>query len=163
MVLQRNKNINVFGTGTDGDRITVNFEGSTASATVKNGEWLAVLPQRAEGENLIMTVSCGKETITFTDIVMGEVWLAGGQSNMELELQNCKTGQSRLKNDVTPNVRFYYTPKIVKGTKDYEEKMTNTCWALALLCEDESLGEPCGGVKAYHAVGRRWAIFSLRS
>ena len=129
MVLQRNKNINVFGTGTDGDRITVEFEGSTAFATVKNGEWLAVLPPRAEGENLTMTVSCGNEKITFTDIVMGEVWLAGGQSNMEFELQNCKTGQHRLKNDVTPNVRFYYTPKIVKGTKDYEEKMTKTCWS----------------------------------
>lgn len=143
MVLQRGKNIKVFGTGADGKTVTVSFEGSTAQATVKDGKWLAVLPPKASGENLTMTVSDGTDTVTFNDIIMGEVWLAGGQSNMELELRGCKTGTERLKNDVTPNVRFYYTPKIVKGEPNYEEKMENTGWGK--FSED--------GAKAWSAVG----------
>lgn len=129
MVLQRGKNIKIFGTGVDGERVNVCFEGDTASAVVRNGEWLAVLPPKEQGEGLAMTVSCGGVSRTFTDIVMGEVWLAGGQSNMEFELQNCKGGADCLKNDNTTNVRFYYTPKICKAEPSYEEKMQNSGWS----------------------------------
>ncbi len=128
MVLQRDKNINVFGEGCDGETVLVEFDGSAAKAVVKNGKWLAVLPEHAAGEGYTMTVSCADVKKTFSDIAVGEVWLAGGQSNMEFELQNCTSGAERLKNDVTPNVRFYYTPKIVKGEPDYDEKMRNTRW-----------------------------------
>lgn len=128
MVLQRGKNINVFGTGEDGDIVSVSLGNSTASARIKSGRWNAVLPPTS-GEGLEMTVSCGIFSRTFTDIAMGEVWLAGGQSNMEFELQNCKGGADFLKNDRTENVRFYYTPKINKNEPDYEEKMRNTGWS----------------------------------
>lgn len=128
MVLQRDKNINVFGEGCDGETVLVEFDGSAAKTVVKNGKWLAVLPEHAAGEGYTMTVSCADVKKTFSDIAVGEVWLAGGQSNMEFELQNCTGGAERLKNDVTPNVRFYYTPKIVKGEPDYDEKMRNTRW-----------------------------------
>ena len=129
MVLQKGRNISVFGTGSDGERVTVKLGEDTAEAAVRGGEWLAVLTAREEyAEGLEMTVSGGSFSRTFTDISIGEVWLAGGQSNMEYELQNCTTGAEHLAHD-RPDVRFYYTPKIVKGEPDYEEKMRNSGWS----------------------------------
>ena len=129
MVLQKGKNISVFGTGTDGERVSVSFRGFTAETAVKNGRWLAVLPAQPEyADGSEMTVTSDGFTRTFTDIAIGEVWLAGGQSNMEYELQNCITGRQHLEND-KPNVRFYYTPKINSLEPDYDEVMTNTGWS----------------------------------
>lgn len=129
MVLQKGRNINVFGTGDDGERVSVSFRGFTAETTVKNGSWTAVLPaQQDYAEGLEMTVAGGDVSRTFTDIAIGEVWLAGGQSNMEYELRNCTTGKQHLEND-KPNVRYYYTPKINSLEPDYEKVMTDTGWS----------------------------------
>lgn len=127
MVLQRGKNINVFGSGESGKIVTVEFEGERAETKVRNGQWLAVLPKRESGEGLTMTVTCENESKIFTNIVMGEVWLAGGQSNMELELQNCKDSEKAL-SEKNVNVRFYYTQKIVMRDSAYDEKTTNSGW-----------------------------------
>ena len=129
MVLQKGKNISVFGTGEDGARVTVEFRGSTADTVVNGGKWLAVLPAQPDyAGGLEMTVTSGEYTRKFTDIALGEVWLAGGQSNMEYELRNCTTGAQHLEND-NPDVRFYYTPKINSLEPDYDAVMTNTGWS----------------------------------
>ncbi len=130
MVLQRDKDISVFGTGSDGEKVTVTLGSSSASEHVRNGKWLVKLPPLSAGVGFEMTVSAEGFTRTFTDIAAGEVWLAGGQSNMEFELQNCTTGSEHLKNDAGVKVRFYYTRKIVEGEPDYEEKITNNGWQL---------------------------------
>lgn len=129
MVLQKGSNINVFGTGDNGDRVSVEFRGFTGSTAVKDGRWLVQLPAQSDyAGGLEMTVRSGDYSRTFTDIAIGEVWLAGGQSNMEYELRNCTTGQQHLDND-KPDVRFYYTPKINSLEPDYEKVMTNTGWS----------------------------------
>ncbi|MBQ3841431.1 MAG: sialate O-acetylesterase [Ruminiclostridium sp.] len=128
MVLQRGKNISVFGTADDGCRVTVTLGGDTAVATARDGRWTAVLPARKAENGLDMTVTADGFSRTFTDIAVGEVWLAGGQSNMEYELQNCTTGKEHLENDTGVNVRFYYTQKINSLEPDYEEKITNNGW-----------------------------------
>ncbi len=113
MVLQYLKPINVFGKGTDGTEITVSITGEEAastSVTVVNGRWLAVLPPQPAQKSVELTVSDGTDSITFKNVAVGAVWLAGGQSNMEFELQNCTTGRESLEND-NPDVRFYYTQK----------------------------------------------------
>ncbi|MBQ8569723.1 MAG: sialate O-acetylesterase [Oscillospiraceae bacterium] len=112
MVIQRGKNINVWGTCCDGREITVEFMGNKVTAPVRTHEWKAVLPAVNEyGEGYTMTISDGIETVVFDDIAVGEVWLAGGQSNMELELQNSLDGREHLKSCADSNVRFYYTKK----------------------------------------------------
>ena len=93
MVLQRNKNITVWGMAYDGMKVTVSLNGKTAEAVTKNHRWTAVLPAMEAGGPYEMTVSSGNEKIVFTDVMLGEVWLAGGQSNMELELQNSLDGK----------------------------------------------------------------------
>ena len=130
MVLQRFKNISVFGTGDEGERVTVTLGGDTAETRVRGGRWTAVLPAQKTADGAEMTVSADGFSRTFTDIAIGEVWLAGGQSNMEDELQNCTTGKQHLENDAGVNVRYYYTQKIVNLEPRYEEVITNNGWQL---------------------------------
>ncbi len=129
MVLQRDKNINVFGYGENGAEVTVNFCGNTAKATVKDEKWQCVLPPMAAGGAYEMTVSCSDTVITFVNVMVGEVWLAGGQSNMELELQNCAGGKEVLENDKNTNVRFYYTQKHMITESDFYAAEENTGWS----------------------------------
>ncbi len=130
MVLQKGKNIAVFGKGNDGERVTVTFGSDTAGAVVSGGEWRVTLPARESYENgLKMTIASEGYSRTFTNIAIGEVWLAGGQSNMEYELQNCTTGKQHLEND-KPDVRYYYTPKINSLEPNYDEVIENTGWNL---------------------------------
>lgn len=113
MVLQYLKPINVFGTGKDGTRLTITITGDEAaqtSAVVKDGRWLAVLPPQPAQSCVEVTVSDGTDSVKFANVAVGAVWLAGGQSNMEFELQNCTTGRQSLESD-NPDVRFYYTQK----------------------------------------------------
>lgn len=127
MVLKRDKNINIFGTGENGSAVTVSFEGCAVKTVVKDGKWLAVLPPHEAGEGYEMRIICGKEEKTFTNIAVGEVWLAGGQSNMEFELQNCTTGKEHMEND-KPRVRFYYTQKNPYIDEKFLADEENTEW-----------------------------------
>lgn len=131
MVLQCLKPLNVFGTGTDGTRLVVSISGDEAaqtSVTVHNGRWLAVLPPQPVQDKVTLSITDGEDTITFRNVAVGEVWLAGGQSNMELELRNCTTGKHSLEHD-NPNVRFYYTQKksIADETFFESEKQMGWC------------------------------------
>lgn len=118
MVLQRNKPIAVFGEGKDGKTvkaiINYNVDGEAlsaeAEAVVSGGKWILYLPEMKENTGCTMLVSDGENSKEFTNIAIGEVWFCGGQSNMELELQNMAGGAEHLAND-NPNVRFYYTQK----------------------------------------------------
>lgn len=143
MVLQRNKNIRVFGRGKDDSIVTVSFRGITVRAKVKDETWNAVLPPMEAGEGYEMSISCNDKVITFCDIAIGEVWLAGGQSNMEFELQNCTGGKDVLKNDSNPRVRFYYTNKNAYQDEHFYEMEQASSWQV--------FGEEAS--KAWSAVG----------
>lgn len=144
MVLQRDKNVKIFGEGEDGQTVTVKFREQEVTARVSEGRWCAVLaPMRASAKTAgecadpygdlfsgdTMTVSCGKSVCTFVDVAVGEVWLAGGQSNMEFELQNCRGGMDFLANDKNPGVRFYYTQKNACMDAHFYEAEKNSCWS----------------------------------
>ncbi|MEX1115053.1 MAG: sialate O-acetylesterase [Akkermansiaceae bacterium] len=88
-VLQRDKPVPVWGTADAGEKVTVNFAGQTKSATATaDGRWSVTLdPLPATATPATLTIT-GNNTITLSDIVVGEVWLASGQSNMEWRLSN---------------------------------------------------------------------------
>ena len=115
MVLQRNKNIAVWGES-DGDFVEVSLNGCTVGTNVHDGRWSLCLPPFKAGGPYSMSVTNGSDVTSFDDIMIGEVWLAGGQSNMELELKDCRDGsrivQGATDNSTGCNVRFYYTPKV---------------------------------------------------
>ena len=128
MVLQREKCITVWGTGEDGRRVTAAIGDNSAACTVKDGKWQCELPPMKAAEELVLTVTDGTDTLTFTDIAVGEVWFCGGQSNMELEIQNAKDGAKYLAelNSDTP-IRYYYTPKVATA-EEAEKQGALTKW-----------------------------------
>lgn len=82
MVFQQGQPIPVAGTGTDGDIVTVTLGDRTATATVENGAWSVALPPMSAGFTpYTLTASTNTDTVTLTDILIGEVWIMTGQSN----------------------------------------------------------------------------------
>ncbi|TKC10920.1 sialate O-acetylesterase [Pedobacter polaris] len=88
MVLQRDKPINIWGFGAVSEKVTVNFAGQTKTiVTDTKGNWLIVLaPLKTSATPQKMTIS-GSNKIELTNILVGEVWLCSGQSNMEYAMR----------------------------------------------------------------------------
>lgn len=96
MVLQRDAEVSVFGYGAEGEKVIVEYDGRTAEGSVENGKWerpLCPFPASTEGKTLTATSPSG--SISVSDVVVGEVWLCSGQSNMELSLQYVGFGEYR--------------------------------------------------------------------
>ncbi len=92
MVLQQGKEVTIWGTDTPGRKITVKFAGQTVKSTVaEDGAWEVKLsPMQASFEPRQMSISDGRSTVRLKDILVGEVWLASGQSNMEYRMDRPK-------------------------------------------------------------------------
>lgn len=87
MVLQRDKPIRIWGTGEPGERVTVKLGGNVASSvTDTEGRWQVELPAMKAGGPHKVTIK-GYTTIRLKDVLIGEVWLCSGQSNMEWTVQ----------------------------------------------------------------------------
>lgn len=135
MVLQRNKYTAIFGEADDGSLIKASlFDDENAllceNCTIaEKGRWLIKMEPQSAQTGCKMKITSGTEEICFSDIAIGEVWLAGGQSNMEFELQNCTEGPAELEDKKAgKNVRFYYTNKISWKDEQFYEAERNTCW-----------------------------------
>ena len=128
MVLQREKPVIIFGEGENSAEVKAEIDGVTACSKVRDGKWQIRLPAHKAGDNYTLKLTCGTEEKIFTNVAYGEVWLAGGQSNMELELQHC-TEKDALTADTKPNVRFYYTQKKTIKEKDFFTCEANTGWS----------------------------------
>ncbi len=92
MVLQQGKEVTIWGTATPGKTVTVKFAGQSAKAAVSpDGKWSVKLaPMPASFEPRQMSISDGRNTVKLKDILVGEVWLASGQSNMEYRMDRPK-------------------------------------------------------------------------
>ena len=86
MVLQRDMPIHVWGSAAAGEKITVELHGLTASTSTDDvGRWSVYLPSQSAGGPFTLAVR-GSNTIQFDDILIGDLWFASGQSNMEMPL-----------------------------------------------------------------------------
>ncbi len=85
MVLQRDQALPVWGWADADEKVSVQVSDQPAVTTTanKDGEWRVTLPKMAAGGPLTMKIA-GKNTITLDDVLVGEVWLCSGQSNMEM-------------------------------------------------------------------------------
>lgn len=148
MVLQRGKNVEVWGESDEKGKVSVSVAGVSSESTVTDGKWCVTLPPMQAGGPYEAVISLdGREQRRLYNVMIGEVWLCGGQSNMELELQNAKDGKEELASltaDIP--VRFYYTNKV--GTvEDAIEAEKHAGWG---VCDPK-------GSKAWSAVGYHFA------
>ena len=122
MVLQRQQSIPVWGKAACGDTVYITFDGEQAVVPVVNGAWHAKLRAREAATGLTMTISTEltAEQIVFQDICVGEVWLAGGQSNMQFELRYDAEAAQVLPEADDPLLRFFDYPEVtMPGQVEY--------------------------------------------
>lgn len=90
MVLQRDANIRVWGWATAGEKVSVSFLGANYATSASNdGKWSIMLPKFKAGGPHEMQIS-GSNTITITNILIGDVWICSGQSNMEMSMMSLR-------------------------------------------------------------------------
>jgi len=110
MVLQRNIRIPVWGNATPGSIITAQLGTSRVTAKVDvNGKWMLRLPKfKAGGPYTLKLFELGKSksVIELKGILIGDVWLASGQSNMELQVQQAKDAKNEIAKAKFPQIRF---------------------------------------------------------
>ncbi len=131
MILQQGRNINVFGLYDGTEAITVSMGNISVTADITDDRWRAVLPPFEAGCGYTLTVVCGNIIRQFTDVAIGEVWLAGGQSNMELELQNCKEWPQVKDLPADNLLRFYYTQKKAYLDDSFFASEAETEWSVS--------------------------------
>ncbi|MCI2229842.1 sialate O-acetylesterase [Polaribacter sp. MSW13] len=108
MVLQRNHKIPVWGTVKPNTKIQAVFNGETLTTTSNgNGIWKVYFEAQKAGGPFQLEVSSGNQTIKFKDILVGEVWLASGQSNMHLDLKRTLNGEEVAQKANNANIRIY--------------------------------------------------------
>ena len=133
-VLCRNKEIRIFGeadSGADVKATLLDRNGGVlaeAACRCRDGRFLVSLrPQQAQ-TGCRLVISSGTEQTEAADIAIGEVFLAGGQSNMELELQNADEGAGIIREYSDPLLRFFNVPKIAIAGQEHRKANDETRW-----------------------------------
>ncbi len=113
MILQREKPLKVWGTADPGRQVEICIQGQKAVCTAgETGNWCAQLAPLKASEQEQMGIRSGAEEILYTDIQVGDVWLAGGQSNMEFHMRYDADLQETLKTCEDDGLRFFDYPEV---------------------------------------------------
>lgn len=111
-VLQQGVAVPVWGTAADGEPVTVSIAGQSVMTTARDGRWLVRLAPLAAGGPHTLTVT-GSNRVVISDVLIGEVWVCSGQSNMEMRLgpamgvQPIVNWQSAVATAELPSIRHF--------------------------------------------------------
>jgi sialate O-acetylesterase len=119
MVLQQGTRVPVWGTADADEKVTVSIQGQEVSTMPKDGKWRVDLNKLQPGGPFDMTVK-GSNTIEFKNVLVGEVWVCSGQSNMEWSVNGSRNPQDAIKNSKNPMIRLFFTPKTPNNTPQTE-------------------------------------------
>lgn len=145
MVLQRDRPLQLWGQATPGQTLTVELAGRKASTRVgADGRWrVRLAPLPAGGPHRLRVE--GDQTVELDDVLIGDVWLLGGQSNMEWPLAQTDTGPQEVASPQNPQLRQLRVP--LRASVTPEAEIAAAPWAVA---------EP-GKVGEFSAVGYHFA------
>ena len=136
MVLQRNEPIRVWGWAKPSESVTVAFNGTSAKTKAdKNGNWKVSLKAMPHGGPYELTVK-GKNTITLRNILIGDVWVGSGQSNMEWTIKDTNHAQEEIANANHPQIRLFTVPKALSF--DVQKDLAGGQWQ---ECTPGTLGD----------------------
>ena len=131
-VLCREREIRIFGKAEDGRTVEALLKGADGTvlakgiAAVRNGRFLICLPPQKAQTGCGLLLTSGEERLTAADIAIGDVYLAGGQSNMEMELQNAAGGAGQAEED--PLLRFFNVPRKAVVNEEQRRAVSETRW-----------------------------------
>jgi sialate O-acetylesterase len=161
MVLQRGMHVPIYGTADAGEKIAVVFMGKTYKTTTSaDGKWSIKMGSYKAGGPYEMKLTHGTETLSFTNILIGEVWLASGQSNMQFGIQTEKHAKETIANATDQQIHFFYVPLLLSLQPVYEipaalAASQNARW---VVCSPEVLATPSFASRGFSAVGYYFAL-----
>jgi sialate O-acetylesterase len=116
MVLQRDARVPVWGWTTPGVEVKVELNGKSARAVADaQGKWVARIGKFAAGGPYTVTIS-GPQNVTLKNVMIGDVWLCSGQSNMEMGIQVAKNSTTEIAGATNPNIRLFTVKKVLSPT-----------------------------------------------
>jgi sialate O-acetylesterase len=111
MVLQQGMRVPIWGWADEGEVVTVKFRGQTAKAKTENGQWKVTLKNlKAGGPDTLLFE--GRNRIELRDVLVGEVWVCSGQSNMEWSLERSHEPEAAVAAANHPQIRLFKVPKL---------------------------------------------------
>lgn len=114
-VLQRQKPVPVWGWANANEKVSVELAAQTKTATADaNGKWSVVFAPLEAGGPFELKVAAGAESLTVADVLVGEVWLCSGQSNMEWTVKQADNFAGERKNADFPQIRQFYVEHAVE-------------------------------------------------
>ena len=139
MVLQRSKPISIWGWANAGEKVIVQFNQQQKSAVAdKTGKWQLMLqPENAGGPYQLLVT--GKNKISLQNILVGEVWICSGQSNMEMPIEGwgkINNYETEVANADYPMIRHFKVPNTVSTT--LKDDVTGGDWK---VCSPATAGE----------------------
>jgi sialate O-acetylesterase len=115
MVLQQGRALRFWGRAEPGERVTVSFDRKSAAATADaRGRWQVLFAAHKAGGPFEVMVE-GRNRLVFKNVLVGEVWVCSGQSNMEWSLQNAQGGQQDAAQADFPEIRLFTVTKKTSG------------------------------------------------
>lgn len=120
-VLQRDKAINVWGRAAPGESLTITLDGSSSpSKADSTGLWRASLPSMKAGGPYQLTVAAASgEKQVVDDVMIGDVWLCSGQSNMVLQVHRALDSRSEIANSANDSIRMLTVPLTNNAAPQY--------------------------------------------
>lgn len=134
MVLQRNKPVPVWGWADPGEKVSVTLaQPGTGGKPInvkagKDGKWRVDLPALEAGGPYQLLVKGRKNTVTVSDILIGEVWICSGQSNMAWAVGNSNNAEYEKENANYPSIRHITIPRVISLKE--EEDISETPWVV---------------------------------
>jgi sialate O-acetylesterase len=126
MVFQRNVEFRVWGWAEKGEKVTVTFnEIKRAAKTGKDGKWLVIFPAMKEGGPFTMLIK-GRNEIKLVNIMLGDIWVCSGQSNMEWPLSLTRDAEKAIEEANFPDIRLFQCPHNVQFKPD--DDIPETAW-----------------------------------
>lgn len=124
----------MWGWASAGESVSVSFNGKTTKAKAdKMGKWMAKLPPVASGGPMVMKISGKQNSIELKNILMGDVWVCSGQSNMEWIIRNTNDAAREIAESNYPKIRLFtvtkamsYTPKEDLAGGEWQECNSTT-------------------------------------
>jgi sialate O-acetylesterase len=111
MVLQQQMSVPLWGWADEGEAVTVELQNQKVTATAKDGKWLVKLKPLKAGGPFTLTIN-GKNRIELKNVLVGEVWIASGQSNMQWEMRQLDNPQEKIDNANHPMIRLFTVPRL---------------------------------------------------
>ncbi len=129
MILQRGVKIPVYGTANKGDKITVELDGASLSAeTNKFGKWKVEFPAKKAGGPYSLKIESKDKSIVLSDILIGDLYLCSGQSNMSFALKTTARAKEEIPKANYPAIRLFNMETVAWGGKSKwtEEQLQKT-------------------------------------